>query len=159
MDEFNQMNEPLAKKTGWLYWQVMTLGFVAIFVITGLWWVRWPSNTVNRFLELLAEGRINEARGLLEDNSAIALEGDKLMVQSSDGEKAWLDADQCPTHCAPGFMTHDSGREGFGDYLLSQWRCQLHSSTPAVRTGQKRGIVIHCIVVRGKITLFRLENK
>src|SRR5262245_30192974 len=49
----------------WLVLSMLSLSALALLGYAGWWWITWPERTAREFLDLLVEGRLEEARRMI----------------------------------------------------------------------------------------------
>ena len=50
----------------WLVIAMLTTSVLAVLAAAGWWWVTWPERTAREFVDLMAKGRYEEAREMVE---------------------------------------------------------------------------------------------
>ena len=71
----------------WLVIAMLTTSILSVLVAAGFWWVTWPKRTLNKYIDLLSVGRLDEANR---------------MVHQSDSPFAMFDEPvriDCPIRC------------------------------------------------------------
>jgi hypothetical protein len=96
----------------------LAFALVAATAIFGsAWWLRWPRQTVERFVGHLGSGQFERAAAMVAAPSALRAEGERLFVRTADGREvavprrgATLAALEAPGRPA---------RAGLSSYLLA----------------------------------------
>jgi len=136
----------------WCVYLIIALIVVLFVTMVGQWWVRRPRRSAGHFISLLRKGQIDQASSMLHDTSSIQTDATgNLIIKARDSTTATLTPGELPV--ASHGPIDPAPRKGIGDYLVGRYRFQVRTVGPAVEGGQKKAVVVYCVVEADRIAI------
>lgn len=129
----------------------LAFALVAATAIFGsAWWLRWPHQTVERFVGHLGSGQFELAAAMVAEPSALRAEGGQLVVRTADGREVAVPrrGATLAALAAPG----RPARAGLSSYLLAEQRFAFAIRSEAPAGGEAVHEVL-CCARRGCVEL------